>query len=392
MTTGRKIALIGAGIAGVLVVGLFGLHYYLRASAARYRAELVRKGEKLKISEVLPNPVAAESNGAPALKMAMAQLPKGGPSFNFFSLPIGMKLVAPGRAVVGWRQPDLRARSSDNTNTWEELALELQDAAAALDAVRSALQAPEFDFNLNYVQGTSLPLPQLGAVKMTAMTLKTSVLLHLHEQKLDLAFKDLQALLALCRVQEDERFMISQLVRMACMALAFNATWEALQADGWNDAQLLDLQRRWERFRILEACGQSLLIERAMMLQAMDQARASSGAYSSYFTGAPPASGAPTSDPLQALAQSVRTAFIELQGVVWREFSSYEDERRYLALHQAIIGATRQPASGRFYAIEKKHWREQGIERITMRMIRRCGFFRADQFFTTWRRSSPRVH
>src|SRR5438874_3946344 len=145
MTTGRKIALIGAGIAGVLVVGLFGLHYYLRASAARYRAELVRKGEKLKISEVLPARVAPESNGAPALKMAIAQVPRGGQSFNLLSLPIGMKLVAPGRAVVGWRQLDLRARSSDKTNTWEELAEEVQGAAGALDAVRSALEAPEFD-------------------------------------------------------------------------------------------------------------------------------------------------------------------------------------------------------------------------------------------------------
>ena len=77
MTTGRKIALIGASIAGLLVVGLFGLHYYLRASAARYRAELVRKGEKLKISEVLPQRAPPESNGAPALKMAAAQLPRG---------------------------------------------------------------------------------------------------------------------------------------------------------------------------------------------------------------------------------------------------------------------------------------------------------------------------
>src|SRR5881394_28091 len=102
MTTGRKIALIGAGIAGVLVVGLFELHFYLRASAARYRAELVRKGEKLKISELLPKPVAPESNGAPALKMAAAQLP-GGRRPEIFSLSVGMKLVAPGRAVVGWR-------------------------------------------------------------------------------------------------------------------------------------------------------------------------------------------------------------------------------------------------------------------------------------------------
>src|SRR2546421_10821027 len=110
MTTGRKIAVIGAGIAGVLMVGLFGLHYYLRASAARYRAELVRKGEKLKISEVLPKPVAPESNGAPALKMAAAQLPRSTPAIS--AAPgIAMRLFAPGRAAVGWQQPDLRARN-----------------------------------------------------------------------------------------------------------------------------------------------------------------------------------------------------------------------------------------------------------------------------------------
>jgi len=119
MTTGRKIAVIGAGIAGVLVVGLFGLHFYLRASAARYRAELVRKGEKLKISEVLPKPVAAESNGAPALKMAAAQLPRSTPAI---SAAFAMRLFAPGRAAVGWQQLDLRTRNGDKTNTWQELA------------------------------------------------------------------------------------------------------------------------------------------------------------------------------------------------------------------------------------------------------------------------------
>src|SRR2546421_8649905 len=121
MTTGRKIAVIGAGIAGVLVVGLFGLHYYLRASAARYRAELVRKGEKLKISELLPKPVAPESNGAPALKMAAAQLPRGAQGSAMNSVG-GMHLIAAGHALVGWQQPDLRFAKAEKTNTWEQLA------------------------------------------------------------------------------------------------------------------------------------------------------------------------------------------------------------------------------------------------------------------------------
>src|SRR5947207_8000007 len=143
MTTGRKIASIGAGIAGVLVVGLFGLHFYLRASAARFRAELVRKGEKLKISELLPKAVAAESNGAPALKMAAAQLPRSTPAISAAS-GVAMRLFAPGRAGVGWQQLDLRVRSGEKTNTWPDLAEELHDAEVTLEEVRSALQQPDF--------------------------------------------------------------------------------------------------------------------------------------------------------------------------------------------------------------------------------------------------------
>lgn len=345
--------MIGASIAGVLVVGLFGLHFYLRASVARYRAELVRKGEKLKLSELLPKAVAPESNGAPALKMAAAQLPRGTPAISAAS-GVAMRLFAPGRAGIAWQRVDLRTRSSDKTNTWEELAEELQDGAVALDDVRAALQQPEFDFNVNYLQGTAALLPHLAPVRTVAQVLSTSTLLHLHEGKLDLAFKDLQAQLALCRTLESERFMISQLVRIAYMNFALRTTWEALQAEAWTDAQLLDLEQRWEKLHFLEPCAVSLEMERAMMLQAIGQARESATAYQNYFGGVPPGGGSTTSSPLEAMTQSARVALGELQSLVWRNFSSYDDERRYLVLHQVILEASRQPTSGRFYASEQK--------------------------------------
>src|SRR5207247_11181689 len=112
------------------------------------------KGDKLKISEVLPARVAPESNGAPALKMAMAQLPRGTPAVSAAS-GVAMRLFAPGRAAVGWQQPDLRTRNSEKMNRWQELAEELQDATAALDDLRAALQQPESAFNVNYLKCTS---------------------------------------------------------------------------------------------------------------------------------------------------------------------------------------------------------------------------------------------
>jgi len=346
---------MGLLVAAVFVAGLFGAHFYLRASTARYRAELVRKGEKLDVSELLPPPVTPESNGAPALMVAVMKLPKGTTSEIS---PMGMKLIAPGRAVVGWRQPDLRAPASEETNTWEQLAQQCRDSAAALDEVHAALELPEFDFNVHYLQGFSALLPHLSSLKMVAQRLKTSTMLHLHEGNLELAFHDLQSLLELCRTLEHERLMISQLVHVAYVSIALNTTWEALQADGWSDSQLLELQRRWEKLRILEPCAQSLTMERAMMLPALEQMRHSSALYKGYFSGFASSGGSSTTDPLDAVGEGFKTGFEGLQGVVWSKFSSYNDERRYLAIQQVIIEASRQPASRRFDVAEAKQAKE----------------------------------
>ena len=351
MTTRRKIALIGTTVATLFVAGLFGLHFYLRGAAARYRAELIRKGEKLEISQLLPAPVHPDSNGAPALMAAVAQLPRGGKP-NEIS-PIPMKLVAPGRALVGWRQSDLRTRASEETNTWEQLAEQFRDSGAVLNEIYAALQRPEFDFNLDYLQGFSVSLPQLASLRRVAQTLKSSTMLHLHEGKLELAFKDLQSLLALCRTLESERLMISQLVRIAYIAIAVNTTWEALQADGWSDAQLLDLQRRWEQLRILEPCAESLTMERAMMLPALEQMRHSPAAYRNHFNAFTSSGASSTGDPLEAVGESLKTGLEGLQGAVWGTFISYVDERQYLAIQQVIIEASRQPPNSRFYVREK---------------------------------------
>lgn len=39
---------------------------------------------------------------------------------------------------------------------------------------------------------------------------------------------------------------ISHLVRCTCAAIVYNTTWQALQAGGWSDDQLAQLQHEWE--------------------------------------------------------------------------------------------------------------------------------------------------
>ena len=63
---------------------------------------------------------------------------------------------------------------------------------------------------------------------------------------MDAAQKNLVALVRLSAKQTPEPLIICQLIRQACAALSFNATWQALQAEGWSDAQLASLEAAWE--------------------------------------------------------------------------------------------------------------------------------------------------
>ena len=44
--------------------------------------------------------------------------------------------------------------------------------------------------------------------------------------------------------------------------------------------------------------------------------------------------------------------------MVWRNFNSYDDERRYLAVEQVLIEASRRPSTQRFYTSEQKTIKE----------------------------------
>jgi len=132
---------------------------------------------------------------------------------------------------------------------------ELQDSAVALDEVRAALQQPEFDFNLNYLQGTTLPIQHLTTVRGAAQTIYIHAAAH--ERKLDLAYKDLQAQLALCRTLENEPVMALPDGPHRLYELRLKDHLERCSRRR-SDAQLSDLHRRWERLHFLEPCAASL--------------------------------------------------------------------------------------------------------------------------------------
>ena len=70
--------------------------------------------------------------------------------------------------------------------------------------------------------------------------------------------------------------MISQLVRIACARIAFASTWEALQSEGWTDAQLVEMQSLWQDNDFEQVMATSIEMERAMTVETFRQVRTSS--------------------------------------------------------------------------------------------------------------------
>ena len=358
----RKIAVAAACCAGLLVLALVGLHFYLRWETARYRASLVRNGEKLNVEELLP-PRASDENGAPQLRMAASRLPQwGAPNFRVLSEspPIAMRLVSAGHAIVGWQQSDLRGHSTQSqTNTWDELRTELEPLAPLLTDIQSALKSPAFDFQLNYALGSSLPLPHLNSLRTAMQILNSSTLLYLHDENRQAAMECLAAQVALIRVLENEPLPISQSIRARFVQSALGATWEALQAKGWSDAELAHLQVRWEAIRFLGPFAASAALDRATRIHEIHWIQQSRQNYDAFMRAAlpgqtlPGAFGPLPDDLFEAMRelpkQSFRSFTVGFDVWCWRYFSSYRDERSSMACTQVAIEALRTALTNRSY-------------------------------------------
>jgi hypothetical protein len=261
-------------------------------------------------------------------------------------------VVVPGKASVGWKQSGIR--DAKKTNTWNELTEDLRLSAAALEQIREALRSPQFDLNLNYKMGFNVPLGSLAKYKAVAQWLSAATLNDLHAGRLNEAAANLNALLSLVNALRDERLIICQLVRIAIAASGFPPTWEALQADGWTDAQLAAFQQGWAALEFLQPMEQASAMERAIGLEMFDRLRNSSAERRQWFSGnvfggaaAPPGTPTPTNIAevpdfaLEWSKERLSTLNSFAQENAWRWLWSYDDELRYMQTLQVMLEVPR---------------------------------------------------
>ncbi len=383
--TGKRF-FIGVGVLfGAALLFLVEEHVRGRMMLNRWMTEMRAKGERFTLQEIVPPPPAPEDNAASVVSgviLGGAVVPQ--------QIPAAMQLVAPGKAVAVIRQESwllasgrsgakaiffttnaaaLRSNpgrpgraASTNTNnpaTYSvlgraDLAADVNGASNALAALRDALRRPGLDFGLDYSQGFWLRLPHLQQLRAQAQWLRAGSLHSLLETNLDSSLENLRALAALTQLQTNGVLLIEQLVRIATVQIGVGAVWEALQAEGWTDAQLAQMQKAWHEENSSAALLRALEMERAFSFVGID--RFSERDFDllglgAGFPGGGPAPALPTgmegfADAMEKLVQQAAVACGQhVLLPTWR-FAWKDHAKLYLAQQSqpAIEAARRQAA------------------------------------------------
>jgi hypothetical protein len=334
--------LICVGIFSVLMVVSLTvtMHIQPQNGLEAYKKLLRDKGEKLGISEVLPPHIPDESNGVSLLESAFSLFVPT--EVEFSNLPPAMRMVAPGKAMVGWAQSNLVEAGSDGyTNSWRNAQEAVEANQPAIELLRQAGYRG-FDFNLDYTKGTEMLLKHLPLLRRSERELSAAAMCDLHNGDTASATTNICALLALVQNEHDERVLISQLVRIIMASVAASASWELLQSTNLTDQELASLQKSWEQEEFIEGVENSLLMERASDKNEIETMRASTQkTISTLFGPSGSGSGGGSSDWFEQLQDFWNDTKESGAEFMWRTSWSYSDELQMLQNDQIILETMR---------------------------------------------------
>ena len=354
MNRRRKILVVTGIVLSAAVLLPVIHHYQLRAATEAYLAELKAKGEPTELSQVLPPTVPQEANGKEVVRAAFALLVSDGDDYGYFTnLPPAMHMIAPGRAMVGWAQPDVRGfYTGYYTNNWENVKAAAETNRPGTELLKQAMDYPTIDFQPDYGGWPAMPLEHLTPLRHCARKLSLATMCNLHEGDAASATTNLCAILALVRGIHDERTILSQHTRKSVASTATAGTWELLQSTNVTDAELALLQRSWERIEFIKAAANSFLVERACMESTIRKMRAS-GADFDRFAGIFGLVGRSGSSASGNWLEDFKHVWggTKLAGAkfMWRTSWSYSDELQALQGDQIIWESMRIIETNKYF-------------------------------------------
>ena len=283
----------------VLVVGLFNAEENWRGQWAwnRYKREMAARGEPLELAALAPPKVPDDQNFAmtpilaPLFDFMRGASPGSSPlnsiglfasNYDAASSALHVTNAARSNSWVKARTdlPAWYAAFLSSTNkaakqktrvaaasfTVHEAATgvlaKLSEAEPVFAELQAAGKLPFSRFNIHYddEDPAAIMLPHLSVVKRLTQVLALRASAELALGQTDQAFEDTRLLLYLTDACKDEPFLISQIVRMAQLALALQPVAEGMNQ--WSDPQLRSLQAQIARYDFCADTRRALGAER----------------------------------------------------------------------------------------------------------------------------------
>lgn len=352
-----KIILPVFAITLVLATWLLASRSHSKSAVDLYKAQLRAAGEKLNIDELLPPPVDPEQNGARLFFEACKYLNYSGAIDS--NSPPAMRMVAQGKAMVGWRQPEIvswyvsgdptNSFSVWITNSWQDLREELEHNKQALDLLHQASTRPELNFGSDYRNLANFNMGYLMKIKEAALVLSPAAVSELNRGDTASAITNLHTTLALVNAWKDP-MLISQLVRIAVVAIASGPQWEVLQATNLTESELGSLQRDWELMEFIKPMENAVQMDRLRESANIQNSRTSNNPSASFWISSSSGSGTGSSGGfLNELKQLGQAAKRKTSDALWRVSWSYSDELHVLQGNQVIIECLRQVETNGYF-------------------------------------------
>ena len=258
----RVVLLVFLVVFGLLLVERWRGQWAL----SRWKHRMAAKGEIFEANRIWPRPSAQSLVFSNELQRAVGQLP---PGLSRFAGQISAIVVQePGIARRGSQEPSPSLVSPANEgNTWEELELEVRHAEPSLQLLRRILRDPPADRGYEILPRLeSLTIPNFVSSRRAAQALQAAVMFNLHEGDLEGAKNNLVALARFTKLYAADPDLVNHMIRIAILGLSTEVAWDALQADGWTDEQLAELQEAFQCDPLLAQMPRTLEAQRASRL------------------------------------------------------------------------------------------------------------------------------
>ena len=156
-----------------------------------------------------------------------------------------------------------------------DVLLALNKHTPTLDELLQASLLPYSRFPLVYdsEHPFALLLPHLSGLKRCVLVLQLRTLAELELGESDKALNDVKFSFRLVESTRTEPFLISHLVRVACLQILMQPIWEGLNRHQWSEAQTEEIQRELGKLDFLTDCNLAMRGERNQWLAFIEHLR-----------------------------------------------------------------------------------------------------------------------